>query len=60
MYNFTGYWVTGFGWEDTIFQEEDFETVEIMGHNDIDGTIFLAINEVGGKHILKGTFNTKE
>ncbi len=53
-YNFTGYWVTGFGWEDTIFNEDDFETVEIMGTNETDGVIFLAINEVGGKHILKG------
>ena len=53
-YEFTGYWVTGFGWEDTIFQPGDFETVEIMGENEIDGVIFLAINEVGSKHILKG------
>jgi len=53
-YRFTHYWVSGFGWETTIYQTEDFETVEIMGENDVDGVIFLAINDNGGKHILKG------
>jgi len=51
---FTHYWVSGFGWENTIFQPEDFSEVETMGYNDTDGYIFLGINEVGGKHILKG------
>jgi len=27
-----------------------------MGFNDIDGHIFLGINEQGGKHILKGVY----
>lgn len=51
---FTHYWVSGFGWENTIFQQEDFVTIEYMGNNNQDGDIFLGINEVGGKHILKG------
>lgn len=53
-YSFTHYWVTGFGWENTIFQPEDFESVEIMGVNDKDGTIFCARAESGKYHILKG------
>lgn len=53
---FTHYWVSGFGWENTIFQQEDFETVEEMGCNDTDGHIFIGINIGGGKHILKGVY----
>lgn len=53
---FTHYWVSGFGWENTIYQPEDFETVEEMGFNYIDGHIFLGINKKGGKHILKGVY----
>ena len=53
---FTHYWVSGFGWENTIYQPEDFVTVEEMGFNDVDGHIFLGINEKGGKHILKGVY----
>lgn len=50
----THYWVSGFGWENTIFQTEDFITIEKMGFNEVDGFIFLGINDNGGKHILKG------
>lgn len=53
---FTHYWVSGFGWENTIYQPEDFIIVEKMGFNDIDGHIFLGINDNGGKHILKGNY----
>lgn len=53
---FTHYWVTGFGWENTIFLQEDFSSVEELGFNDIDGHIFLGINDNGIKHILKGIF----
>lgn len=53
---FTHYWVSGFGWENTIYQVEDFENVEEMGYNDADGYIFLGVNEKGGKHILKGIY----
>jgi len=53
---FTHYWVSGFGWENTIFQQDDFEKVEEMGYNDADGYIFLGINKGGEKHILKGVY----
>ena len=53
---FTHYWVSGFGWENTIYQPEDFVEVEILGENEKDGVCFLALNENGGKHILKGRF----
>ncbi len=53
---FTHYWVSNFGWETTIFQQEDFADVEKLGENDIDGTIFIGTNHSGGKHILKGYY----
>lgn len=53
---FTHYWVSGFGWENTIYQPEDFVEVEILGENEKDGVCFLGLNEIGGKHILKGRF----
>jgi hypothetical protein len=56
---FTHYWVSGFGWENTIFQQEDFESIESLGHNDADGYIFLGIGESGAKHILKGKYISK-
>ncbi len=51
---FTHYWVSGFGWENTIFLPEDFIEVEKLGKNEKDGIVFIATNKVGGKHILKG------
>ena len=51
---FTHYWVTGFGWENTIYLQGDFVSVEILGQNETDGTVFLCINELGGKHLIKG------
>lgn len=52
---FTHYWVSGFGWENTIYLPEDFQTVEILGENEKDGTVFICINDKGGQHIIKGT-----
>lgn len=54
MIVFTHFFVSGFGWENTIYQYSDFVEVDILGQNEIDGTIFLAVNEFGGKQILKG------
>ena len=54
---FTHYWVTEFGWENTIFQPKDFVQVEILGENETDGIIFIAVNDSGGKHIFKGIIN---
>lgn len=53
---FTHYWVSGFGWEITIFQTEDFATVEQLGFNDVDGYVFLGIDHKDCKHILKGGY----
>lgn len=55
---FTHYWVTGFGWENTIFQQEDFDTVEYFAHSETDGTIMFGIKD-GAKHLLKGKFTTQ-
>ena len=60
LMEFTHYWVSGFGWENTIYQQKDFATVDEIGYNDIDGHIFLGINEQGGKHILKGMYFLKK
>ena len=51
---FSHYWVSGFGWENTIYQPEDFETVEVLGNNKEDGTVYVAKNSSGTNHILKG------
>jgi len=59
MIRFTHYWVSGFGWENTIYQPEDFSEVEEMGENEKDGKIFLCINELGAKHIIKGEYLEK-
>lgn len=56
---FTHYWVTGFGWSNTIFQEEDFVTVELLGHNNVDGSVFLGIYNENIKCILKGKYTYK-
>ena len=51
---FTHYWACGFGWEDTILLPEDFIEVEKIGGNKMGENIYVAIDEIGGKHILKG------
>lgn len=53
---FTDFWVDGFGWEDCIYLPEDFHSVEVLGKNDTDGVVFLGINDIGKKHILKGYY----
>lgn len=53
---FTHLWVDDFGWENTIFCKEDFDTVEIFGTNDSGEIIFIAIQFNGKKRILKGNY----
>lgn len=53
---FTHYWVTGKGWEVTIYQPSDFVEVEEMGYNPEDGIIFIGVSERGSQHILKGSY----
>jgi hypothetical protein len=52
---FTHYWVTGFGWEVTIFLQSDFDEVEELGYSEKDGFVFLGIKDTS-KHILKGNY----
>lgn len=53
---FTHLWVTDFGWENTIYLQEDFEEVELLGDNDKDGKVFVAIQDNGKQQILKGYY----
>lgn len=53
---FSHHWINEFGWENTIYLKEDFVTIEEMGFNDVDGNIFLCINEKGCKYIIKGVY----
>lgn len=55
---FTHYWVTGFGWENTIYLPEDFETVEQFGHSEKEGFVFIAVSGRGISHILKGFYKS--
>jgi len=49
--NFTHYWVTGFGWENTIFQSGDFTEVEKLGESD-EGVAYIGVADNGKTHIL--------
>jgi len=52
---FTHQWIPDFGWENTIYLPEDFESVEELGFNDKDGHVFIAVNK-SKKQILKGYY----
>jgi len=54
----THFWVSGFGWEDTILIEEDFKELDKLGENEKDGIVFIGVQKLGnGKnHILKGYY----
>ena len=52
---FTHYWITGFGWEVTIYLPTDFETVEEFGR-DKDYIVFIGVTDSGAQHILKGRY----
>lgn len=51
---FTHLWVKGFGWENTHFQPEDFSYIESFAVDHAGCTIFLAWDQFGGQHTLKG------
>ena len=51
---FTHLWVDNFGWENTIFQQEDFKKVEVFGDSKNDGVVFMATQENDKPRILKG------
>jgi len=48
---FTHYFVTGFGWENTIFQPKDFKEVEKLGESN-EGVVYIGIAENNKTHIL--------
>ena len=55
---FTHFLVSGFGWENTVYIESDFDTVELLGQSDIDGYVFIGISG-NAKHILKGYYKNR-
>ncbi len=55
---FTHLFISGFGWENTIYQQEDFKEIELLGENEKDGKIFIAVQDNGKIQILKGYHET--
>ena len=54
---FTHLWVDDFGWENTIFLPEDFDSVEEFAKNHEDMfVVFCAIQDNGVLRILKGHY----
>lgn len=53
---FTKLWVDNFGWEDTIFQPEDFKKVEEFAKSDEGYIVFCAIQDNDKVRILKGNY----
>ncbi len=53
---FTHLWVDKFGWENTIYLPEDCGIVELLGESEQDGKVFIAIQDNGYQHILKGYY----
>ncbi len=51
---FTHLWVRDFGWEPTVYVSEDFDKIELLGENKVDGKVFIAVQSNGKKQILKG------
>lgn len=57
--DFTHLWVDDFGWENTIFLPEDFESVEEFAKNKKEGfVVFCGISKNGNVRILKGNYTT--
>jgi len=54
---FTRQWVKGFGWENTCYLPSDFQEVEYIATNDVDGDIFIANFDSGTTVVLKGKNN---
>jgi len=56
---FSHYWVTNFGWENTVFLPEDFTSVEEFGTDkETNLVIFICINDRGGSQIIKGYYKS--
>jgi len=53
---FNKYWLSGFGWEQTVFIPEDFVEVKEVLKKDNDSVIFIAFNKFGDKHLFIGKY----
>lgn len=53
---FTHQYISDFGFENTIYLESDFESVDELGRNDKDGVIFIGTFTSGKTVILKGFY----
>ena len=50
---FTHLWVDDFGWENTIYNSDDFDNVELLAETDKDGKVYLCTFSTGARRILK-------
>ncbi|WP_052444275.1 hypothetical protein [Flammeovirga sp. OC4] len=57
---FSHLWVSGFGWENTILDSDDFEEIELLGINEVDGEIFVGLQDNKVERILKVDSKTKK
>jgi hypothetical protein len=53
---FTHYWVTDFGWENTIYLPSDFKEVEEAGRNKDEVIFYGRFTKSGKTHLLKGHY----
>lgn len=51
--DFTHAFIGGQWWHCSIYFKKDFIELNELGKNEIDGTIYLATDKHGEKHILK-------
>jgi hypothetical protein len=50
---FTHLWVDDFGWENTVYNSDDFDHVELLATTDRDGDVYLCTFSTGARRILK-------
>jgi hypothetical protein len=48
---FTHLFVKSFGWEVTIYDSNDFLSVELLDELDVEEEIYICHNKIGGKQI---------
>ena len=52
---FTHLWVDDFGWENTVFNSDDFDSVEYLGKTDDGYDVYLCIQSNGKKRFCSIT-----
>ena len=50
---FTHLWVDDFGWENTVYNSDDFDDVELLAKTDQNGEVYLCTFSTGTRRILK-------